>query len=118
MPTQKEMIQSLYDDINNRKENGEWEANDFPTIQRSLSSLSSDVKRIETRLLNPDDGIIVKVNENTSNIETTVQKLKAVDTLTSKMGHVTEWKGSVQKALWVAYAAIVGMIIKIANDLF
>jgi len=82
-------------------------------IQKSLEdlgngqkTLKSDIRTIQKRLFNPDNGLIVEVNKNTDFRSENQKTLKEIDGLLS-------WKSNVTKALWVIYSAIIGVIIKL-----
>ena len=82
-------------------------------IQKSLNdleegqkSLRSEIRTIQKRLFNPDNGLIVEVNKNTDFKLDNQKNLKDVNNLIS-------WKSNVTKALWVVYSAIIGVIIKL-----
>jgi len=75
-------------------------------LEEGQKGLKSEIRTIQKRLFNPDDGLIVEVNKNTEFKLENQQNLKDVDNLIS-------WKGNVTKALWVVYSAIIGVILKI-----
>ena len=73
-------------------------------LEEGQKGLKSEIRTIQKRLFNPDDGLIVEVNKNTEFKQENHDNLKDVDNLIS-------WKGNVTKALWVVYSAIIGVII-------
>ena len=75
-------------------------------LEEGQKGLKSEIRTIQKRLFNPDDGLIVEVNKNTEFKLENQPNLKDVDNLIS-------WKGNVTKALWVVYSAIIGVILKI-----
>ena len=69
-----------------------------------LLEIHENVKEIKAILLDPEDGIIVRVNKNTYwRRELDVDEFKAL----------IRWKQGVTHALWISYTALVGIIIKI-----
>jgi hypothetical protein len=88
MATQKELIADLIIEINSMKSklpNGE-----LKLIQKSLVDLEKgqcdireDVKGIQRRLFNPDNGIIVEVNKNTERMDERDANLSARFLLTN-----------------------------------
>ena len=91
MATNKEIIQRL-DCIEGRLPNGE------------LKEIHENVKEIKDILLDPEDGIIVRVNKNTYwRRELDADEFKAL----------VRWKQTINQAIWIAYTALVGIIIKI-----
>lgn len=72
-------------------------------LEDGQKSLKKEIRTIQKRLFNPDDGLIVEVNKNTDFLEDNKQDLKDLDSLIS-------WKSNVTKALWVIYSTIIGVI--------
>ena len=69
-----------------------------------LKEIHENVKEIKAILLDPEDGIIVRVNKNTYwRRELDADEFKAI----------VRWKQSINHAMWIAYSALVGIIIKI-----
>ncbi len=91
MATNKQIVERL-NCIEARLPNGE------------LEEIHNNVKEIKEVLLDPEDGIIVRVNKNTYwRKELDADEFKAL----------LRWKQSVTHAMWVAYTALVGIIVKI-----
>ena len=91
MATNKEIIKKL-GEIEDKLPNGE------------LEEMHEMIKEIKEILLDPEDGIIVRVNKNTYwRKELDADEFKAL----------LRWKQSVTHAMWVAYTALVGIIVKI-----
>ena len=69
-----------------------------------LKEIHENVKEIKEILLDPEDGIIVRVNKNTFwRKEIDADEFKAL----------IRWKQSVTHAMWVVYSALVGIILKL-----
>ena len=69
-----------------------------------LDEIHDTVKEIKQILLDPEDGLIVRVNKNTYwRRELDADEFKAL----------IRWKQGVTHALWVSYSALLGIIIKI-----
>ena len=69
-----------------------------------LKEIHEYVKEIKAILLDPEDGILVRVNKNTF-------WRKELDADEFKV--MLRWKQAVTHALWISYSALVGIIIKI-----
>ena len=69
-----------------------------------LEQIQSDLKDIKEILLDPEDGLVVRVNKNT-------YWRKQVDV--DDIKELKNFKSTVTKALWVVYAAVIGLISKI-----
>ena len=75
-------------------------------LEEGQKSLRGEIRTIQKRLFNPDNGLIVEVHKNTEFKDTNQENLKNVDNLIA-------WKSNVTRALWVVYSAIIGVIIKL-----
>ena len=69
-----------------------------------LKEIHQTVNEIKEILLDPEDGVIVRVNKNTY----WRQQLDA-----DEFKALVRWKQSVNHAMWIAYTALVGIIVKI-----
>ena len=91
MATNKDIIEKL-GCVEARLTNGE------------LEEIHQTVKEIKVVLLDPEDGLIVRVNKNTYwRKEIDVDEFKAL----------VRWKTSINQAIWVAYTALIGIITKL-----
>ena len=91
MATNKEIVERL-GCIEQRLPNGE------------LQEIHENVKEIKEILLDPEDGIVVRVNKNTYwRKELDADEFKAL----------LRWKQGVTHAMWVAYTALTGILVKI-----
>ena len=89
--TNKEVIKKI-DNIEKKLPNGE------------LKEIHTNVKEIKAILLDPEDGLIVRVNKNTYwRREIDSDEFKAM----------VRWKQAMTNAMWISYSALVGILIKI-----
>ena len=69
-----------------------------------LEEIHQTVKEIKEILLDPEDGIIVRVNKNTYwRKELDADEFKAL----------LRWKQSVTHAMWLVYSAVLGILVKL-----
>ena len=91
MATNKDILERL-ESIENKLPNGE------------LEEMHEMIKEIKEILLDPEDGIIVRVNKNTFwRKEIDADEFKAL----------VRWKTTMNQAMWIAYTALVGIIVKL-----
>jgi len=91
MATNKDIIQKL-------------ECVETKLMSGELEEIHQTVKEIKEVLLDPEDGIIVRVNKNTFwRKEIDADEFKAL----------IRWKQSINSALYVVYTAVVGIILKL-----
>jgi hypothetical protein len=69
-----------------------------------LEQIHQVVNEIKEILLDPEDGVIVRVNKNTF-------WRKELDAGEFKL--LLRWKQTVTHAMWIAYTALTGIIIKL-----
>lgn len=101
--------------IKTKLPNGELEV-----IKKSIITLSEDQKIIKNdldyfkkRLFNPDDGVIVRINKNTDSINKFDNDLDEYPELRSQIKSLDNWREGVNKALWIVYTSLIGIIISI-----
>ena len=69
-----------------------------------LQEMHEMIKEIKAILLDPEDGIIVRVNKNTYwRKELDADEFKAL----------LRWKQGVTHAMWLVYSAVIGIIVKL-----
>ena len=91
MATNKDIIEKLQC-VESRLTNGE------------LEEMHEMIKEIKEVLLDPEDGLIVRVNKNTFwRKEIDADEFKAM----------VRWKSTMNQAMWIAYTALVGIIVKL-----
>jgi len=91
MATNKDIIEKL-DCVQTKLMSGE------------LEEIHQTVKEIKEVLLDPEDGLIVRVNKNTF-------WRKELDADEFKL--LLRWKQTVTHAMWIAYTALTGIILKL-----
>ena len=100
MATNKEIIKKL-SDIEEKLPNGE------------LEEMHEMMKEIKEILLDPEDGVIVRVNKNTYWRKTLTEGDVSFDSIKDDVKDLNSFKSNVTKALWVVYTTIMGVIIKL-----
>ena len=69
-----------------------------------IKEMHENIKEIKEILLDPEDGIIVRVNKNTYwRKELDADEFKAL----------LRWKQSVTHAMWLVYSAVLGILVKL-----
>ena len=69
-----------------------------------LKEIHTTVNEIKEILLDPEDGLIVRVNKNTFwRRQVDADEFKAL----------LRWKSNVTHAMWISYTALVGIIVKL-----
>ena len=112
--TQKQLLEAVLNELGNIKKgmpNGELKA-----LVEDVKDLKEDMSDLKYTLLNPEDGVIVKTNQNTE----FRRRMEAGDKdFVSKMVELEElkrWKEGVTKALWILFTGLAGVIIKLLSE--
>lgn len=82
-------------------------------LGQDVKQVKEDITELKKRLLDPEDGIVVRVNKNS---ERTVFQDAQIDTFRkvhAEVGELQKWKLNVTKGLWVIFAALTALIGKI-----
>ena len=86
---------------------------DLTTGQSALKSIIHDLKE---RLLNPDDGVITRVNRNSDFRKDSEQRgplcQQSFENMEDNVNSILGWKDNVSKALWILFTGIAGLIVK------
>lgn len=86
-------------------------------LKNSQADMKRDLSDLKKKLLDPDDGVIVKVNENTRfRIEQQRQQERDEEEykdLLLEHNELMKWKGGVTKAMWIFFTALVGILAKV-----
>jgi hypothetical protein len=108
--TQKELLESVLAEIKHVKThmpNGELKqmAKDFEKVKEDLTDL-------KFTLLNPDNGVIVNTNKNTESRIYHESRAELYADNVSKLNELQSWKAGVNRALWIIFGIMAGIIIR------
>jgi len=113
--TQKEVLELILSEIATMKTklpNGELKRMEeaIRDLRDNYTTLKEDVSDIKYTLLNPEDGIVVRVNKNSEWRKERDEKQKYYDRIVTEFEKMKDWKDGVTKALWIVFTALVGII--------
>ena len=84
-------------------------------MQNDQKVIKEDLEYFKKRLFNPDDGVIVRINKNTDSIERFGKEIEDIvddyPKLLSRLESLESWRDGVNKALWIIYTSIIGLIL-------
>lgn len=104
--TQKELLEALHSEIVSMK--GKLPNGELVAMAKDMKEMKEDISDLKYTLLNPEDGVIVKTNQNTYFRKANQENIEKIDELLM-------WKNSVTKALWILFTAIVGVVVKLVT---
>ncbi len=104
MSTQKQVLETVLAELKHIKThmpNGEMQA-----MQEMIEEIKDDLTDLKIRMLDPDEGVIVKTNQNTWFRREFEDNIKNIPEL-------IKFKNTVNKALWVIFTSLIIVIIQV-----
>ena len=86
---------------------------DIETLSEEVKEINNKIDTLTIKLLDPDDGVVSRVNKNTTFRKSHDREMPAYNTIIDEFRALQRWKSTVTKALWGLYAAVVGYIVKL-----
>jgi len=116
--TQSLLMKQILEELNTLKSkipNGELKhmQDGMEEMRKNFKEMKDDLSELKRKLLDPDDGVIVKVNENT---KFRIQEEDRYDEYMSNkvaLEDLKKWQSGVNKALWIIFGAIIAIALKI-----
>ena len=91
---------------------------EIKVIQEKISSIDSsqeemheDLRLIKKQLLDPEDGIVVRVNKNTDFRKKKEEAERDYSKIIDEHKELMSFKGTVTKFLWIIISSIAGIIV-------
>jgi predicted RNA-binding protein with EMAP domain len=82
-------------------------------ILESQKDMKEDISDLKYTLLNPEDGVIVKVNKNTAFRRSFEKVSDQNQQILKDLEEIKNWKSTIVKVLWVLFGAIVTILTKV-----
>ena len=116
--TNKEILEEI-EFLKKKLPNGE-----FALLKKSVEDLSggqnalkSSIRELKQQLLDPDNGVVVRVNRNSDFRKDSEQRgplcQQSFENMEDSVNSILGWKDNVTKALWILFTAIIGLGIKL-----
>jgi hypothetical protein len=86
------------------------------TIETSQLDLKEELRTIKKQLLDPEDGLVVRVNKNTEYRLKKEDDEDYYDNIIQEHKELISWKNGVSKALWILFTAVAGILAKMFFD--
>ena len=117
--TNKEIL----DEIEKLKKKIPTANGDFILLKKSVTDLSEGqgalkdtIRDLKKQLLDPDNGVVVRVNRNSDFRKESEQRgplcQQSFENMEDSVDSILRWKENVTKALWILFTGIIGVIIK------
>ena len=113
--TQKDLIEKILKEIGSMKNklpNGELKRMEqtINALHEFQQDLKEDFSDIKYTLLNPENGVIVRVNKNTEFRQDSQEMPEEMIELKLEISKLQDWKSGVVKALWVLFSGLIGVL--------
>lgn len=108
---QTDLLQTILKELANIQSSlpkGELQA-----VLKRLDDMGEEISDIKDILLNPEDGLVVKVNKNSDFRRQREGKITYCDSQFQEISELKRWKNGVTKALWIIFTALVGILVKL-----
>ena len=116
--TNKEILEEI-EFLKKKLPNGE-----FALLKKSVEELSigqnalkSSIRELKQQLLDPDNGVVVRVNRNSDFRKESEQRgplcQQSFENMEDSVNSILGWKDNVTRALWILFTGIAGLIVKI-----
>lgn len=92
--------------------NGELKA-----MVEDVKDLKNDMSDLKYTLLNPEDGVIVKTNRNSEFRKDMERNERDFQLKMSELEDLKRWKEGVTKALWILFAGLAAVIIRLLTEI-
>jgi hypothetical protein len=79
-------------------------------IESSQEDMLDDLRQIKKQLLDPDDGIVVRVNKNTEFRKQKEDDAKEYSKIIDEHKELMGWKSTITKVLWILFTTLAGLI--------
>ena len=116
--TNKEILEEI-EFLKKRIPNGEFALlkKSVEDLSNGQESLKSSIRELKVQLLDPDNGVVVRVNRNSDFRKESEQRgplcQKSFEDMEDNVNEFISWKNNVSKALWILFVAVVGLVIKL-----
>ena len=118
MATQKDLIQQLIADldaIKSKLPNGEIKRMErtLEILEQNQNEMKTDIRYIRKTILDPEKGLIVRINKNTDFRYEKEEKIKHYEGKLVEFEGVLTWKKTISRGLWGVYSILLGILIKL-----
>ena len=112
--TNKEILEQI-EELRGKLPNGQ-----LTLLKKSVEDLQVDhrelrdtIRELKKQLLDPDKGVVVRVNKNSEFRREREDSSEKLSTLFEQVSNMIQWKNSISKILWILFTAIIGLVIKV-----
>ena len=117
-PTTKDILDGIQQqlcDIREDLPNGNMAIikNAIDDLTEGQKELKDDMREIKRQLLDPDNGVVIRVNKNTEVRKYWENRNDEIEGGFNNIKNLMKWHSGVNKALWILFTVVVGIIVKL-----
>ena len=90
-------------------------------LHKSNDGVKLSMRELKKQLLDPDDGVVVRVNKNSEFRKESEARgplcQQSFEEMQDKVEDLTSWKTNVTKFVWIMLTTMVGLIAKVIYDM-
>jgi hypothetical protein len=118
-----QVLQKILEELTSMKSkfpNGELESmsTQIKSLKETQQGVKDDISEIKKKLFNPEDGVIVKVNETRKFMQRQEDREEDFNQLVLDIEGLKKWQSGVNKALWILFGALTGLTIQLLMVLY
>ena len=112
--TNKEILEQI-EELRGKLPNGQLTLlkKSVEDLQLDHKELRDSIRDLKKSLLDPDNGVVVRVNKNSEFRREREDSSEKLSTLFEQVSNLIQWKNSISKILWILFTAIIGLVIKV-----
>jgi DNA repair exonuclease SbcCD ATPase subunit len=115
--TQDSKLERILEELSSMKSkmpNGELKViqSSIEELKHSQADIKSDVSEMKRRLLDPESGVVVRLNQNTQYIEDKKELEDYYEEIIDQHKELLSFKNTMTKAMWIVFTALVGILTK------
>lgn len=80
-------------------------------MAKAMQEMKEDISELKFTLLNPEVGVIVKVNKNTERATDLEKKILELEDEYEHIDSLIKFKDTATKVLWTLFTALVGVMV-------
>jgi hypothetical protein len=112
------LIKQVLDELQkmgNRMPNGELKVleKSIDEMRDSQKSMKEDLSELKKKLLDPNDGVIVRVNENTKFRIQEEDRFEDYMKINVDVQDLKKWQSGINKAMWIIFGALIAIAVKV-----
>jgi len=112
------LIRQVLDELQkmgSRMPNGELKVleKSIDEMRDSQKSMKEDLSELKKKLLDPNDGVIVRVNENTKFRIQEEDRFEDYMKINVDVQDLKKWQSGINKAMWIIFGALIAIAVKV-----